>query len=101
MPTALKPVAVVLLAIVKAGDCVAVSVCDVVGDVVVPDFADAVLVTPPASISACVVVYEPVHVIEAFGARPAPMDGHETELILLSLTVIALVSVTLPLLVTL
>ena len=49
-----------------------------VGDVVAPDFAEAVLTTEPASKSACTVVYEPVQVMNAPGTRPVPMDGHVT-----------------------
>ena len=93
--------AVVDLTIDRAGVWVEVIVSEVVGDVVVPDFALAVLVTLPASTSACVVVYEPVQVMNAPGARPAPMEGHETDAILLSVTVMAEVSVALPALVTL
>ena len=70
------------------------------GDVVGPDFVLAVFVTPPASMSAWVVTYVPVQVIEAPGASPAPIEGHATEAILLSVTVTAVVSVTLPELVT-
>ena len=102
MPTALNEVVVVPFATVSAGDWIAVMVAVVVGDVASPDVPDAVFVTEPASTSACVVVYVPEHVMEAPGAKPPDGSaGHVTEAILLSETVAALVSVTLPLLVNL
>jgi len=74
----------------------------VVGDVTAPDEAEAVFVSLPASTSACVVVYEPVQVIEAPGASPPDGSaGHDTEAILLSDTATADVSVVLPAFVTL
>lgn len=100
-PTALKFVDVDDFTTTSAGDCTEGTVSDVTGEVVVPEVAVAVFVTPPALISASVVTYEPVQVIEAPGARPLPGNaGHETEAILLSLTVIGLKIVTLPLFVT-
>ena len=69
-----------------------------VGDVVVPLVADAVLVTPSASKSACVVVYDPVHVSDAPAMRTPPGSaGHDTEAILLSLTEIGETIDTVPL----
>ena len=55
-PTALNEVVVVALTSDSAGDCAALIVRFVDGEVVAPDFADATLVTLPASRSACVVV---------------------------------------------
>lgn len=69
-----------------------------VGDVVVPLVAEAVLVTPPASRSACVVVYDPVQVIDAPAMRTPPgRAGQDTEAILLSLTEIGETIDTVPL----
>ena len=84
----------------SAGVCVDVTVRLVGGEVVEPDLAEAMLVMPPASTSACVVVYVAVQTMDAPGARPAPIDGHVTEATLLSATVTADVRVTLPVLVT-
>ena len=71
-----------------------------VGDVAVPDLALAVLTIEPLSMSAWVVVYDPLQVTDAPGAKPAPTAPHVTLAILLSVTVIAEVSVVLPELVT-
>ena len=98
----MKLTAVDDLAIESEGDAVAGMGKLTGGDVVGPDLALAVLVTPPASRSACVTVYDAEHVRLAPGASPAAGNaGHDTDAILLSVIVIADVSVVLPLLVTL
>jgi len=102
VPAAVNEAVVDDFTTVTPGVCVALIVKLVVGDVVVPVLAEAVLVTLPASTSACVVVYEPVQVIEAPGTRPPDGSaGHDTEAILLSDTVTADVKVVLPEFVTL
>ena len=54
-------------------------------DVIGPEVAWAVFVTPPASTSACMVTAVAEHVSVAFGARPpAGMDGQVTLASLLS-----------------
>ena len=55
-PTVENEVVVVDFAIVNAGDCVPLSVCDAGDDVVVPDCAEAVLTIEPASRSDCTTV---------------------------------------------
>ena len=89
--------------IVIVGDCTAgtVTVFDPTGAVGVPDggvpTTEAVLITLPASRSACVTECAPVHVVEAPGA--SVVTGHETPAVRASLTVTE-VTVTLPVLVT-
>ena len=101
VPGAVKLESEPVLAINKAGDCVAGIVKLKVGETVLPDLADAVLVRPPASTSACVVVPLAEQISEPPGARPAGGNaGHVTLAILLSVTVMAVVSVVLPELVT-
>src|ERR1019366_2563325 len=101
-PTALYVVGVAVLTIVSAGDWTAVTVLVSVGEVpgVVPKnpWADATLVTLPASSSAWVIVKLAVQVIEAPGARLA-VAGQLT-VALSSLTVNGPARVTFPLLVT-
>ena len=100
MPGAENVVGDAVFVMASAGDRVAGMVSDAEA-VVLPDFAVAELVMPPASTSACVEIVLAVHVIEDPGARPLPIDGQDTVAILLSATVTAEVSVTLPVLVTL
>jgi hypothetical protein len=100
-PGALYVVTAAVFAIVSAGAREDGNVWLTVGDVVVPDVADATFVTPPASISACVVVYDAVQVRLAPGANPpAGSAGHVTDAILLSVTVTGCVIVVLPVFVT-
>ena len=93
--------AIVDLTMVIAGDCVAVTVAWAFGVVAVPSVAFAVLTIEPASISACVMLCEAEQVSEAPGTKPPDGSaGHVTVEILLSATETALVTVTLPVLVT-
>ena len=102
MPGALKLVIVDDLTMVSAGVCAAMMTSDTDGEVTAPDLALAVLSTLPLSRSACVVVYAPVQMIDAAGSNPPTGNaGQLTLAILLSDTVIAVVSVTLPVFVTL
>ena len=82
------------MTIVRALVWTAVTVAVVVGDVVVPFEALAVLVTDPASRSAWVIVYEAMQVIEANGARVAVAG--QLVVALLSATENGPFSVTLP-----
>ena len=104
-----KPVAVVLLSVVIDAVCVPVTVLLTLGDLVMPETELAVLVTEPASRSACVIVYVPEHVMVAVagatgagdcGARPPAGCVQTTPEILLSVIVTADFSVVLPVLVT-
>ena len=86
----------------SAGFWVALTVTLTCGDVTTPDAADAVLMTLPVSMSACATEYVPVQITDPPGAKPAAGSaGQLTAAILLSVTVIAVVSVVLPVLVTL
>ena len=79
----------------------AVTVTLTVGDVFVPDLDAAVLITLPASRSACVTAYEPEQLSVPPGAKPPTGSAaHVTLGILLSAIVIADFSVVLPELVT-
>ena len=89
--------------IVTEGDCTAgtVTVFDPTGLIGVPDggvaTTEAVLITLPASRSACVTVCAPVHVVDTPGANV--VTGQVTPAVFASVTLTA-VTVTLPVLVT-